>query len=253
MSSAALAAVGCNGSTVLCDRSLPEVALPATHNSMPVPLPGWYSSEQDHPIAQQLRDGIRELLIDTHYADRLSSGRLRTDVDTQLDSVLNDIRDFLVANPGAILVVINQDYVAAIRTAGLECFVYRGQFQNQHARNQRVLVPRREPCGLGAVVPARLSGGHRGDALRAQPSRAADRPRRAGGQLPAQPRTAAGAAVSRQPLDHSNAGKVNAYQPLLRRLKECQRIRGHLPNLVAVNFHARGALLEAVDALNGVP
>ena len=30
------------------------------------------------PIADQLRDGIRGLLIDTHYADRLPNGRLRT-------------------------------------------------------------------------------------------------------------------------------------------------------------------------------
>ena len=54
--------------------------MPATHNSMSVPLPGWYSSEQDHPIAQQLKDGIRGLLIDTHYAERLASGKLRTDI-----------------------------------------------------------------------------------------------------------------------------------------------------------------------------
>ena len=45
--------------------------LPATHNSMSVPLPGWYSAEQDKPIADQLADGVRGLLIDTHYADRL--------------------------------------------------------------------------------------------------------------------------------------------------------------------------------------
>jgi hypothetical protein len=33
---------------------------------------------------------------------------------------------------------------------------------------------------------------------------------------------------------------------------ECQRIRDHVPNLVAVNVHARGHLLRAVDALNGM-
>ena len=45
---------------------------------MSVPLPGWYSSEQDAPIADQLADGVRGLLIDTHYADRLPNGKLRT-------------------------------------------------------------------------------------------------------------------------------------------------------------------------------
>ena len=66
----------------LCDRPLDEVALPATHNSMSVPLPGWYSAEQERPIGGQLEDGIRGLLLDTHYGDRLASGRVRTYFDS---------------------------------------------------------------------------------------------------------------------------------------------------------------------------
>ena len=73
------AAGPCNGHAELCDRPLTEVALPATHNSMSAPLPGWYAALVDGPIAQQLADGVRGLLIDTHYADRLPNGRLRTD------------------------------------------------------------------------------------------------------------------------------------------------------------------------------
>jgi hypothetical protein len=65
----------CNGRIELCERRLDRVALPATHNSMSVPLPGWYSSEQERPIIDQLSDGIRGLLIDTHYGDRLQNGK----------------------------------------------------------------------------------------------------------------------------------------------------------------------------------
>ena len=72
-------ATACNGSVALCDRPLDQVAMPATHNSMSVPLPGWYSAEQERPIGGQLEDGIRGLLLDTHYGDRLASGRVRTD------------------------------------------------------------------------------------------------------------------------------------------------------------------------------
>ena len=50
----------------------------------------------------------------------------------------------------------------------------------------------------------------------------------------------------------SNAAKVNAYRPLLRRLRTCRRTRHHLPNLVAVDFYRRGDLQRAVDTLNGV-
>jgi uncharacterized membrane protein HdeD (DUF308 family) len=69
---------GCNGHEELCDRPLDEVALAATHNSMSVPLPGWFASLQERPIGDQLEDGIRGLLLDTHYADLLANGRHRT-------------------------------------------------------------------------------------------------------------------------------------------------------------------------------
>jgi hypothetical protein len=70
---------GCNGSESLCDKRLDEVVLPATHNSMSVPLKGWFSAEQERPIAGQLDDGIRGLLLDTHYATKLPNGRFRTE------------------------------------------------------------------------------------------------------------------------------------------------------------------------------
>jgi hypothetical protein len=68
----------CNGHAELCDRTLADVVLPATHNSMSAPLPGWFSTMQERPIGGQLADGIRGLLIDTHYADKLRNGRVRT-------------------------------------------------------------------------------------------------------------------------------------------------------------------------------
>jgi hypothetical protein len=46
---------------------------------MSVPEPGWFASLQERPIAGQLEDGIRGLLLDTHYAERLRNGRIRTD------------------------------------------------------------------------------------------------------------------------------------------------------------------------------
>ena len=50
----------------------------------------------------------------------------------------------------------------------------------------------------------------------------------------------------------SDATKVNAREPLLRRLRECERVRAQLPNLVAVNFYRRGDVFGVVDELNGV-
>jgi uncharacterized membrane protein HdeD (DUF308 family) len=75
----------CNGAAALCDRPLDAVVLPATHNSMSAPLPGWFASQQDRGIAGQLQDGIRGPLIDTHYADKLSNGRVRTSFANEAD------------------------------------------------------------------------------------------------------------------------------------------------------------------------
>lgn len=72
----------CNGAAVLCDRPLDDVVLPATHNSMSAPGDGWFAAQQDKGIAAQLDDGIRGLLIDTHYADKLENGRVRTSFES---------------------------------------------------------------------------------------------------------------------------------------------------------------------------
>ena len=59
--------------------------------------------------------------------------------------------------------------------------------------------------------------------------------------------------VSTDPVPKpSDADKVNAYKPLLARARECQRVRHHLPNLLAVNFYKRGDVFRVVDTLNGV-
>jgi hypothetical protein len=310
----------CNGHDELCERRLDRVVLPATHNSMSAPAPGKYSSQQDRPIADQLADGIRGLLIDTHYADRLPNGRLRTyfggreelrrqaeqdgvnpdAVDaalrirerlgfagegergmylchtfcelggTRLDSVLDDLRDFLVANPNEVLVVINQDYVtpedfvAAVEDAGLEDLVYRGQvgadgltLRQMIDSDQRVLFLAENRAGAAPwyrltyeSITQETPFSFTSPAQLTEPA-----------ELPAScapNRGPAGAPlflvnhwITTDPIPRpSNAEKVNAYEALLRRTRECQRLRSHLPNLVAVDFYRRGDLLRVADTLN---
>ena len=46
---------------------------------------------------------------------------------------------------------------------------------------------------------------------------------------------------------------MNAYDQLLARvLANAERIRHHLPNLVAVNFYREGDVFGVVDTLNGI-
>jgi len=312
----------CNGHAELCDRPLNEVALATTHNSMSVPLPGWYSAMQEVPIADQLRDGIRGLQIDTHYADKLPNGRVRTffgstdelkrrvradgvspdSVDaalrirdrlgfegegergmylchsfcelgaTPLGSLLEDIRTFLVASPGAVLVVINQDYVkpadfvGAVRDAGLEQFAYDGPVGD---RWQTL----REMTDSGKRVVF-LAENHAGAAPWYHPAYEAitEETPYAFSKVPqlndpsklpksCEPNRGREDApvflvnhwITTDPVPlPSNARKVNAYDKLVARVEECRGIRHHLPNLVAVNFYREGDVFGVVETLNGL-
>lgn len=316
------AAGACNGHVELCGRSLPEVALVATHNSMSAPLPGWYSSMQEAGIPAQLRAGVRGLLIDTHYGDLLPNGRVRTDFTiegnkkrgaaedavsaearaaalrirdrlgfegqgkrdiwlchsfcelgaTRLSEVLGQLRDFLVANPDEVVVVVNQDevtpedFVAAVERAGLAELAYRGPFTGRWPtlrqmidRGQRVVFLAEHRGGAAPWYPAAYDA-----VLEETPyafSKAAQLIDPA--RLPASCRPNRGPSgapllllnhwVTTDPLPlPSIAAEVNARTPLLRRARTCARIRDHVPNLVAVNFFRRGDVRGVVDALNGV-
>jgi hypothetical protein len=312
----------CNGHRELCGRPLDRVAVAATHNSMSVPLPGWYAALQEAPIGDQLNDGIHGLLIDTHYADRLPNGKLRTEfgsrsklrqqaaqdgvspnsVDaalrirdrlgfagegergmylchtfcelggTTLASVLEDLHDFLVANPDEVVVVINQDYVTpkdfvgAVEDAGLGDLVYRGPVSGEWPtlrqaidRGWRVLFLAEEKAGAAPwyhltyrtitqetpysfpTAPSLISPDRLPSTC--EPNRGPDDA----------PLFLVNHWVTTDPLPRpSDATQVNAYDALMGRLSECRRIRKHLVNLVAVNFYRRGDVFRVVDTLNGV-
>ena len=308
----------CNGHAALCDRRLDEVVLPATHNSMSAPLPGWFAALQERSIGEQLEDGIRGLLLDTHYADRLANGRTRTHFSgpeavgraiqqdgvsrksveaaqrlrdrlgfrgsgtrgiylchtfcelgaTALSEGLDDIRDFLVTHPADVVVVINQDhvtpadFVAAIGDAGLEPYVFKGS----RWPTLREMVEQDERLVLLAENQAGATPWYRLAFERITQ----DTPFTFGepSQLTAPASLEATCAPNRGPagaplllVNHwintdpvprpSNAAEVNAYAPLLRRARACRRVRGQLPNLLAVDFYRRGDLFRVIDTLNG--
>ena len=75
----------CNGYAALCDRPLNQVAFPSTHNSMAGrrPAAAGTSPASATGSARQLEDGVRGLLIDTHYGQAARNGRVRTDLDRE--------------------------------------------------------------------------------------------------------------------------------------------------------------------------
>ena len=310
----------CNGYAALCDRRLDAVVLPATHNSMSAPLKGWFSTMQERSIAGQLEDGIRGLLLDTHYADRLPNGRIRTQLGgeedrrrlledgvdqasvdaalrlrdrlgfqgegkrgiylchsfceigaTPLGDVLHDIHDFLVTNPGEVLVVVNQDYVrardfvAAVREAGLERFAATLDPDHMPTLREMVAGDRR------LVLLAEDEAGGAPWYQLAYDRLVEETPYHFGtvAKLIGEDGLEEGCRPNRGPagaplflLNHwvttdpvplpSDAARVNAYGPLLRRSRVCGAARRHAMNLLAVNFYAKGDLFRVAAELNGV-
>jgi hypothetical protein len=310
----------CDGHAALCDRPLDEVVLPATHNSMSVPLPGWFASLQERPIAGQLEDGIRALLLDTHYADRLANGRTRTYFgspeeiqrsiqqdgvseesvqaalrlrdrlgfrgpgergmylchtfcelgSTPLAGVLEDIHEFLVTHPAEVLVVINQDYVtpsdfvAALDDAGLADYALqppRGsawpKLREMIEQDRRLVVMAENRAGAAPwyqLVYERLT---QETPFTFTSTAQLTEPRNLDASCEPNRGTAAAPLflvnhwINTDPLPRpDNAATVNAYDPLLRRARACQRSRGRQLNLLAVDFYKRGDLFEVVDTLN---
>ena len=318
-----VAAEGCNGHESLCDRPLDEVTLVATHNAMSVPLPGWFAALQERPIPGQLEDGVRGLLIDTWYADRLSNGRVRTDFGsaeglqraieegqlseesvaaalrlrgrlgfrgegerglylchtfcelgaTPLPEVLDQLADFLATHPTEVVVVINQDavmpedFVAAMDAAELSRFAITppaggapwptlGELVDADKRllvlaenragsapwYQRVYERLVQETPFTFAAPADL----------VEPARLPESCRDNRGPASA-PLFLLNHWVNTDPRPlPANGAEVNAYGPLLRRARECERIRGQRPNLLAVDFYRRGDPFAVADTLNGL-
>lgn len=76
---AAVRTTACNGHAELCGKRLDDVTLAATHNAMSTAADDWFSSIQTLSIRDQLRAGVRGLLIDAHYGLRAGNA-VRTDL-----------------------------------------------------------------------------------------------------------------------------------------------------------------------------
>jgi hypothetical protein len=179
------------------------------------------------------------------------------------DSALAQFREFLVAHPNDVVLLVVEDYVtpqdiaAAVDSAGLTPYAYTGPphgpfptLREMIERDQRLVIMGENETGdfrwylpAFAVMqetpytfhaPEDFScGRNRGD--RESPiflmnhwieSTPAPRP--------------------------SNAEVVNAEAFVVARARECRRTRGKLPNLIAVDFAATGDVVRAAAVLNGV-
>ncbi|MGH7726291.1 MAG: hypothetical protein ACREOU_12765 [Candidatus Eiseniibacteriota bacterium] len=180
----------------------------------------------------------------------------------KLVPVLAQMRDFLVAHPGEILILVIQDegvppleIARCFEESGLVDFVYRGpvgppwpKLREMAESDERVLVLMENNwAGVAWMHPA-FEVLQETPYTFHNPSEFSNKPNRGG------------ASASLFLMNHwiettpmpkpSNADSVNAHDFLLNRIRRFKRERGHLPNLVAVDFYRSGDLVKVVRELN---
>jgi hypothetical protein len=180
----------------------------------------------------------------------------------EVGPTLREIRDFLVLNPGEVVLLVIEDYVqpadlaAAFTEAGLAEFAYTGPVQRPWPTlrrlvddSQRLIVfAESGRPGVPWLHPAFETfqetpySFHKPEDFSCRPNRG-------------------GTSGSLFQINHwiettpapqpTNAEAVNAYDFLLRRARECQRVRKHLPNVIAVDFYDIGEVVRVARTLNG--
>lgn len=259
-------AMSCNGAAHLCDRTFDQVIFPGTHNAFAATESGFSSlaANQHHPIATQLEDGIRLLLLDVTEdggETALCHGFCTLGRIPHLD-VLADIRAFLEQNPYEVLAIVYQDDVPAsaieadMATAGLDGYLY-AHTAGQPWPTLRELIE----AGTRLVVFAEAGGPppawyhHAWDHIWdtpysfSDPSEFSCEPNRGDPNNPLF-QINHWLSTSLGLPDESRAAEANAYDVLDGRIQACLDEHGRLPTFVAVDFYDVGDLFEVVADRN---
>jgi len=183
---------------------------------------------------------------------------------TRFVDEMEQVYEFLVMNPGEVIVIIiqdegvtPQDVATCFEKSGLDRLVYRGAVTapwptlgEMVESDQRVLVLA-ENNAEGVPWYHLSTEVYQETPYRfLDPSEFSNQPNRGG--------TAGSLLLMNHWIETtptplpSNAEIVNAYDFLLERARACRKHRRMIPNLVAVDFYRSGDLMRVVDALNGV-
>ena len=191
---------------------------------------------------------------------------------TPLEDGLKDIHDFLATHPAEVVVMVNQDYVKpadfvqAIDDADLTPYAFTppkgaqwptlremiedGRRLVMLAENRAGAAPWYQLAYERLTEETPFDFGSAEALIGAAGLEAGCRPNRGPARAPL---FLINHWVTTAPIQRpSDAAKVNAYAPLLRRAQTCERIRDHLPTLLAINFYKEGDVFRVVDTLNEV-
>ena len=253
----------CNGHEALCARRYDEVAYATTHNAMATQDDAYWAPNHFNAIPTQLADGVRGLMLDTHFHDgepRLCHGRCDLGQHLLVD-VLGELRAFLEANPREVLTIIFEAYIspeqtaAAFEESGLAVYVHTLQADGPFPTlGEMVDADRR------LVVLSDSPGGppwhHDVWSYAFETHWSVDTiedfdcaPNRGD---PAHPLFILNHFITNPVAFFRVAEQANAEAVLLDHAQRCLAAFGRVPNFVTVDFYSLGDVLSVVDTLNGV-
>jgi hypothetical protein len=163
----------CNGHAQLCDRRVDQVAFLGTHNAMAAAdEPGWLFAAQDVGIPRQLEDGVRALMIDTHYGvaarrgvvTRLSSenskrSKLVDEVGERFVSTAERLRRRIGSNPnGERQVFLCHTLCEVGATRALDALRAVHRFLVRHPEEVVILAIQDETSAADTAAAIRASG-----------------------------------------------------------------------------------------------
>jgi len=268
----------CNGSPELCDRTFDRVTVAMTHNAMSNAADKFAAPNQNNSVNKQLADGVRGLMLDTHYYDDESG---RTDARVEgvaavqqaylchgncqlgrrlLLDTLCDATHFLDGNRGEIVSIIFEsgitpnDTAEVMRAAGLTDYVYThaGTFptlREMIAKDTRLVVFTESDGGNPAWYHPAWSivfDTPYSFAKQEEFSCAINRGSKSN------PLFLLNHWILDPLANPKRAAEVNVESVLLARAQKCAMETGRTPNFVGVDFYDVGDVFGVVRKLNGL-
>lgn len=258
----------CNGHPELCERRYDEVVFPCTHNAFAAREAGFkqVNANQNHPVAQQLADGVRCMMLDVSEDEGetvlchgpCSFGRL------DHAALVLEIAGFLGEHPDEVLTIIYQDDIEQERIiADLEAAALTGLVYAHPPGEAWPTLAEMIDADTRLVITAE-SGGPPPPWYQHVWDLAWDTPYTFHSPEEFTCELNRGeqdndlflinhwiSSVIDTPSE-PDAELVNVYDVLYARASGCRDETGQLPNFVAVDFYDHGDLFAVVDALNGL-
>jgi hypothetical protein len=179
------------------------------------------------------------------------------------DTALAQFKAFLVENPSDVVLVVIEDYVdpaaiaAAFERQGLMSYVYSGPSRGRLPTLRELIGSNQRLFVMGEHNTGGLPWYHQAFEVMQETPYTFHAP---GDFSCKSNRGQAGSPlllmnhwIETTPAPRpTNAKLVNAEAALLERAQQCRRLRGKLPNVIAVDFAATGDVVRAAAVLNGL-